>query len=81
MSVSLVDSLSIELNSYEGIADTPLAVLALTLAGMIDKGERVPECSRELRQCLLELRITFADTDRKSTLDQLQAKREQRRNA
>jgi hypothetical protein len=61
------------------IAESPLAILALQLAEMVDRGERVPECSREFRQCLSELRALSAGVWRDSALDQLQARREQRR--
>lgn len=80
--VSLVASLRNDLFGLPTeVAESPLAVLALVLAGRIDAGERIPECSRELRQCLSELKLTAGGMRGSSALDQLQAKREQRRNA
>lgn len=80
--VSLVASLRNDLFGLPPeIAESPLAVLALVLAAKIDSGDRVPDCSRELRQCLAELKLTAGGVRGNSALDQLQAKRDQRRNA
>lgn len=77
---SLVNALRSVLNGQpSSVAESPLAVLALQLATLIDQGIRVPECSREFRQCMAELKAMAAGAWRDDVLDQLQAKRDRRR--
>ncbi len=57
-----------------------LATLAISLATNIDKGNRIPECSRELRQCLSELRMAANVNAPRSSVDEVARRREERRN-
>lgn len=77
---SLVAALQTELlRQSQVVSASPLAILALQLASLIDQGIRVPECSREFRQCLIELKALSAGAWKDDTLNELQAKRERRR--
>lgn len=60
---------------------SPLAALAMSLASNIDKGEKVPECSRELRQCLSQLNLMNAGDIPGSNVDELKKKRQERRSS
>lgn len=59
----------------------PLAALALALSRNIDHGERVAECSRELRQCLAQLNALGATAKNEGGADEIAARRAQRRQA
>ncbi len=77
---SLVRALKTELIGQSStVAESPLAILALRLASLIDEGVRVPECSREFRQCITELKALSAGAWKDDALNELQAKRERRR--
>jgi hypothetical protein len=77
---SLVTALRSELfGRPPALSESPMAILAFQLAQLIDQGIRVPECSREFRQCMTELKAMASGAWRDDVLDQLQAKRDNRR--